>query len=59
MAEDNFLVHPYSFPNGHLNHLTAEQASTFKHFKGLLEERGDYNSDTGNGLPSTDDVTLL
>jgi len=59
MSTDNHHVNPFSFPNGHLGHLNPEQASTFKQFKGLLEERAVYKSNTGDGVPSESDTTLL
>jgi hypothetical protein len=49
----------YSFPNGHLGHLTPQQSETFNQFKSLCTERNAYNPSTSSGLPSTNDATLL
>jgi hypothetical protein len=55
----NQAVQGFSFPTGHLGHLSPSQQESFEQFKTLCRERGKYTPAQGDALPSHEDQTLL
>ena len=49
----------FGFPQGHLGHLTDEQAKALVDFKELLQEKKLWTPADGDQPESHDDVTLL